>query len=115
MDGTQVPDLRRKFIGGSENPLGSNGLTIGGDESVTIEHTHEWARVNNHRWFSYNDQGRRVRVDDWNDGLGDEGTNEFPLKSHDNSPDLSFYTNLQTLTVDTLPPYVDILYIIGVN
>ena len=115
VDGVQVPDLRQKFIRGSENPIGSNGLTVGGKESVTIEHAHEWARVADHRWFSYDDQGQRFRVDDWGDGIGSKGNGEFPLKSHDNRRTLSFYTDQTPIEVKTLPPYVNILYIIKVK
>ncbi len=123
VEGIQVPDLRRKFIRGSENPIGNKGVTGGGKEAVPIEHAHEWARVEGHRWFSYNKAGQKFRVDDWGDGLGAEGTGEFPLKSHDNRATTSFYTNQKPIDVETrepiivntLPPYVDILYIIKVQ
>ena len=63
--GKQVPDLRGKFVRGTETPLDGIQLLTGGEDNITINHSHVWGEFHANKWYSYDTAGNRFRVDDW--------------------------------------------------
>lgn len=114
-DGTQLPDLRNRFIRGSFDDLKLRGIEVGGKDEIEFEHAHLWASINNHRWFTYDENNERFRVDDWNNGHDDEGNGEKPLKSRNSYGTLDFYTMAESQTIKTIPQYAELRYIIKVR
>ena len=115
--GIQLPDLRHRFIRGSQDELDSSHLALGGRNGVELRHSHQWARVNNHKWYTYSRYNHEFRVDDWNDGVGEGGTGEFPLKADDvrGRGNMSMHTDRNVVRTSTLPRYAELRYIIKVR
>lgn len=82
IDGEQLPDLRGKFIRGSSDPLQPGNLVAGGRDITDLSHSHRWARFEpeEDEWYSYTNRDNRfAKVDNWNDGIDDGGSGEYPL------------------------------------
>ena len=110
--GKQIPDLRSRFVRGAVRELANEGITVGGSDSIDLSHSHLWARKIGNHWWSYKD-GDFVRVDDWSDGIGDDGSGNRPL-SNDGS--LNLFTDEQGNTnADNRPAYVELRYIIRIS
>lgn len=68
----------------------------------SVEHDHEWARLNsNENWRSFNQNGAGLTMVNWTDGMGAEGSGNYPIAI--NSPgglsqDRPFYTTTNTHT-----------------
>ena len=57
--GKQVPDLRGKFVRGTETPLDGIQLLTGGEDNITINHSHVWGEFHAKKWYSYDTAGNR--------------------------------------------------------
>ena len=111
--GKQLPDLRSRFIRGSNLGLNADEVRHGGSDTISLMHAHLWAHFrSNNRWWSHNDRNELVRVDVWNDGLGDDGRGDYPLLV---AQDRRLYTSQWgSGQVSNLPSYVELRYIIRV-
>ena len=110
--GVQLPDLRAKFIRGSNHALDESQVRKGGSDTITLEHAHLWAHFTSKKWYSYKtNNSPRIRVDDWRHGLDDKGAGEFPLLVKN---DTRLYTEVDTTTVSYLPSYVELRFIIRI-
>ena len=114
-EGTQLPDLRHRFIRGSADELNRVGIEFGGKDEIQLTHAHLWASLRNHEWWTYNENNEEFRVDDWNRGHDDGGDGEKPLKSHDDFGTRDLYTIEHTETIETIPQYAELRYIIKVR
>ena len=102
-NGDRVPNLTGRFLMGTME----SGLAEGG----TAEHAHQWVRRGDKSdWFSYRDSkgNREVEVDNWNNGIGDDGKGEYPFL-------IDTATTLYTSGESNLPPHVAVRYIIRVR
>ena len=109
--GIQLPDLRGKFVRGSEGRLDENQITMGGVDSFSTEHSHLWAEFTGKVWNSYNESGGFGRVDDWNDGIGDSGKGNLPLS---NDMSMKLYTEQKGEPIDNRPSHVELRFIIRI-
>ena len=110
--GIQLPDLGSRFIRGAREPLNAGRLRVGGNDDIDLEHTHMWAHyTSGDRWYSYNSEDRRVRVDNWNDGLHTEGSGDYPLLVRSNT---ELYTERAGGVARNLPSYVELRFIIRI-
>ena len=105
-NGDRVPNLTDKFLMGTME----SGLVEGGNAG----HAHQWVRRGSGKqegdWYSYRDDGgtREVEVDNWTNGLHDDGKGEYPFL-------IAEGTTLYTSGESNLPPYVAVRYIIRVR
>ena len=119
-EGNQLPDLRDNFVRGSRSSLEmKKGIVKGGSDESNLRHSHLWAQKDEKEWWSYDESGKFRRVDDWNNGIDDEGEGNRPLnndlKSEIEKP-LKLYTNAQgEATADNRPAFVELRYIIRVR
>ena len=111
--GVQLPDLRHQFIRGSHAPLQRGELTSGGTDTVDVAHLHHWAEFTGGEWYSYDRVGERRRVDNWNNGIDNEGRGNRPLSNDARA--LTMYTDVQGGEVDNRPAHVELRYIIKVR
>ena len=111
--GLQLPDLRNKFIRGSMNALNPSHVQEGGSDTISLKHAHTWARFTSRHWYSYiNRSNSEVRVDAWNDGLGDDGSGDYPLLVH---PSTRLYTEqVGSGEENNLPSFVELRFIIRI-
>ena len=102
-DGRQIPDLRGRFIRGASEEIQP---TAGAHEGGEPGHLHQWARVgpNERRWYSYDASGQEVRVDDWDNGVHNDGSGTYPLLVDES-------TQLFTSHESNVPPYTDLRFI----
>ena len=84
--GSQLPDLRSRFIRGADIALSKVGIRAGGSNTIDLEHSHLWAKKESGRWYSFDNKKWR-RVDDWGDGIGDKGKGNRPLSNDSNLGD----------------------------
>ena len=141
LDGMLLPDLRGKFVRGSQDAagIGSSGGASTHTHSasppplrtVGNSHRHEWASTyltpaGETQWTSWNGGGFPVLIIFWGNGIGAEGAGYFPLAT--GSPgENHFYTdaayhdhdvNVPTFTTaaaSSEPPYVGLLKIVRVR
>ncbi len=110
--GIQLPDLRNRFIRGSNQALAESHVKMGGNDTITLEHAHLWAHFKSNQWHSYTaNNSPRVRVDNWNNGLDDEGSGDFPLLVPNGK---KLYTERDTIKVSNLPRYIELRFIIRI-
>ena len=112
--GEQLPDLRGRFIRGSADPLQPNHLAMGGNDNTDWSHAHRWARFDSDEdWHSYkNRNGNLTNVDNWNNGIDDDGRGVYPLLVEEGT---SLYTErLGNAEESNLPSYVELRWIIRV-
>lgn len=109
--GRQLPDLRNRFIRGSAMALNVSSLSVGGQDEVNSQHSHQWAEKRGLYWYAYDKSGAQYRIDDWDNGIGDKGKGNRPLS---NDASLDLYTNNHMGTQDNRPAYVELRYIIKV-
>lgn len=112
--GRQLPDLRNRFVRGAAAALSEEGVRAGGSDTIDLEHSHLWARKKGGQWFSHRGGSKEWgRVDDWNDGIGDNGEGNRPLS---NDGDLELHTDSQgNQSANNLPAYVELRYIVRVR
>ena len=113
--GIQLPDLRNRFIRGSNQALAESHVKEGGNDTITLEHAHLWAHFKSKKWYSYNEnnQYQYYRIDNWDDGVGDKGENNFPLQVDEES-EKKLYTEMNTINVSNLPKYIELRFIIRI-
>ena len=111
--GIQLPDLRGKFVRGTETPLDGVRLSTGGEDTITFNHSHIWTEFQTRKWYSYNGAGNRFRVDDWDNGIDNEGEGNYPLLTK-RATNAKLYTQHSNKTWDNRPAYADLRYIIKV-
>ena len=111
--GKQLPDLRGKFVRGTEASLNGIQLLTGGEDSITFNHSHVWGEFHARKWYSYNTAGNRFRVDDWENGIDNEGEGNYPLIIR-GARDTKLYTKASTPTRENRPAYIELRYIIRV-
>ena len=111
--GIQLPDLRNRFIRGSNQALAESHVKKGGNDTITLEHAHLWAHFRPRQWFSFDENSHYHRIDNWNNGLGDEGENNFPLQVYEGR-DKKLYTQRDTTIESNLPSYVELRFIIRI-
>ncbi len=110
--GNQLPDLRSRFIRGAATQLADEGIVIGGTDTINLSHSHLWAEKRGTQWWSY-ESGEFQRVDDWDNGIGDDGEGNRPLS---NDASLNLFTDSQGDTnADNRPAFVELRYIIRVR
>lgn len=110
--GNQIPDLRSRFVRGATRELVNQSIAVGGSDSIDLSHSHLWARKVGNEWRSYNEEGEFVRVDDWSNGIGEQGEGNRPLS---NDASLNLHTDKQGIAnASNLPPYVELRYIIRI-
>ena len=109
--GIQLPSLGHKFIRGSKSSL-QTGLTQGGIDNVHVSHSHQWAEFTGEQWRSFDKEGQAGRVDDWNDGVGDQGSGNRPLS---NDSAMTLFTDIRGESMDNRPAHVELRYIIKVR
>ena len=110
--GKQLPDLRSRFVRGSATELRREGIRTGGSDTIDLEHVHLWAQKKRGEWYSF-EYNEWKRVDDWSDGIGDDGEGNRPLS---NDKDLDLYTGKGgSKSANNLPAYVELRYIIKVR
>ena len=112
-----LPDLRGKFVRGSIGLVPQSPLVQGGSDMISVKHGHRWARAEEDnqggRWYSFDSTSVEFRVDNWTEGLGNQGSGLFPLYSTRDT--VSLYTkHAGSEEVDILPSYVELRYIIRV-
>ena len=114
IEGEQLPDLRGKFIRGSADPLQPGNLVRGGNDITDLSHSHRWARFqSDEEWYSYTNRDNRfASVDNWNNGIDDEGRGVHPLLVEEG-------TNLYTERVgnaleSNLPSHVELRWIVRI-
>ncbi len=109
--GFQVPDLRNRFIRGSNQALAESHVKKGGNDTISLQHAHLWADFKNKEWHSYNKENHYGEIDDWRHGIDDEGAGEFPLMVKNNT---ELYTERYSVNVSNLPKYVELRFIIRI-
>lgn len=110
--GIQLPDLRSKFVRGASKELNKEGSRTGGKDTIDLNHSHLWAKRLNDGWYSYENK-EFTRVDDWGNGIGDDGEGNQPLS---NDKNLELYTDNQgNEYTSILPSFVELRYIIRVR
>lgn len=110
--GSQLPDLRNKFVRGANSSLRKVGIRVGGSDTIDLEHSHLWAKKESGHWYSFENKEWK-RVDDWDDGIGDDGNGNRPLS---NDRNLLLYTDRQgSKSASNLPSYAELRYIIRVR
>lgn len=141
--GTQLPDLRNKFIRGA-NDATTIGQTGGAAQhthsanppAITFTigaHRHEWGhtyltQTGQLQWLTWDGSGNGVLLTFWNNGIGDTGSGHYPLSVAGTMHRTShFYTGetreqvqvpLPPFTTGSAahePPYVGLLKIIRVR
>ena len=108
-----MPDLRRKFIRGAKNPLDRKQLSVGGEDTIALKHLHQWAEFIGKKWYAFNKNGVRHRVDNWDNGIGDKGEGHYPLFM-DNERKLYTTNQWGNVEVDNRPKYVELRFIINI-
>lgn len=111
--GKQLPDLRGKFIRGTEVQLNGSHLLTGGNDRITFNHSHVWSEFHAKRWFSFDTVGERFRVDDWHNGIDNEGVGNYPLLTKE-AKDAKLYTEASSQSGENRPAYTELRYIIRV-
>ena len=111
--GKQLPDLKGRFVRGSNESLDGSQLLTGGDDTISFNHSHLWSEFHALEWYSYNAAGSRFRVDDWVDGIDNEGNGNYPLLTRE-SANAKLYTRAFKQTTDNRPAYVELRYIIKI-
>ena len=138
--GVEIPDLRNKFILGSDSQSGigqsggssshSHRADPPGVTTNSDSHQHEWVyfKDSNKNWYTYNlDGDRTVTLTNWSNGIDRKGAGEYPLDA-DSRRDYHLYTTLeshehtlditsqqQTGSSSNTPPYVGLLKIMRVK
>lgn len=109
--GIQLPDLTARFIRGADAPLNPSYVQIGGNDEINTQHSHRWVHRSGNRWNSYDSDGNLRRVDNWGDGIHNDGSGTFPFNM--NSGTL-VYTEPEGEMVSNLPSYVELRFIIKI-
>ena len=111
--GIQLPDLRGKFVRGTETSLDGVQLLTGGEDGISFNHSHIWTEFQSRRWYSYNAEGNRFRVDDWDNGIGNKGDGNYPLLTK-GARNAKLYTRASDQTIDNRPAYAELQYIVRI-
>ena len=111
--GIQLPDLRGKFVRGTETSLDGVQLSTGGEDGISFNHSHIWTEFQSRRWYSYNAEGNRFRVDDWDNGIGNKGDGNYPLLTK-GARNANLYTRASNQTMDNRPAYAELQYIVRI-
>ncbi len=124
--GALKPDLRGRFLlgAGGMGPVPVSEGATGGSAQVTTDdagrHRHPWIIIHDtiYRYYTWNRAGATTNVTSWGDGMADTGGGEYPLNLAKNHRGQTFYTNYDGEhghRVDTVPPYVGLLYLCRVR
>lgn len=70
----------------------SHSVSVSGNTGSAGSHNHQWSRVVNRDWYSYESGGSQVLVGAWDDGIGNDGSGHYPLFTS-GSGELRYYTN----------------------
>ena len=111
--GIQLPDLRGRFVRGTEAPLDGVHLSTGGEDGISFNHSHVWSTFQARKWYSYDGAGNRFRVDDWDNGIGNQNKGNYPLVTS-NARNTDLHTDLRDKTWDNRPAYAELRYIIRI-
>ena len=111
--GIQLPNLRKRFIRGAQNRLDPNQVMAGGSDSIDLEHSHLWISYKNRHWHAFDKNNRFIQIDDWNDGMHDDGKHDvYPLIAKRN---MEIFTSKSGHSkVEHLPSYVEMNFIIKI-
>ena len=112
--GTQLPDLRGVFVRGAPAELNNRKLITGGEDTVAISHRHGWSTFDGTHWLSFGPDGTEVQIDDWGDGMGNQGGGFFPLNSARRTA-RTLHTDDREQQVENRPAYVELRYIIKIR
>ena len=111
--GIQLPDLRGKFIRGTETELNEDHLSTGGQDRTVLGHSHLWSKFENKKWYSYTSNANKVRVDDWENGIGNRDEGNFPLLTK-GARNMELFTTQSRQAFDNRPEYTELQYIIRI-
>jgi len=127
-----TPDLIGKFVKGTK--LDSIGQSGGSSthsliidrfsvKSSSVSHNHQWSFFDDSKkaWYSFNNDGSRIEIVDWGNGMSNDGSGQYPVATSGGS-DLNLYTTIDRNIhwfmyeplpekVNSLPPYVGLLKI----
>ena len=110
--GIQLPDLTARFIRGANAPLNPSYVQVGGSDTTNTQHSHRWVHRSGNTWRSYDSDGNLRRVDNWGDGIHNDGSGTFPFNMASGT---SVYTELAGEgMVSNLPSYVELRFIIKI-
>ena len=110
--GIQLPDLTARFIRGADAPLNPSYVQVGGSDTIDMQHSHRWVHRNGNTWRSYDSDGNLRRVDNWGNGIHNDGSGTFPFGMASGT---SVYTELAgEEMVSNLPGYVELRFIIKI-
>ena len=110
--GDQLPDLRGRFIRGAKEPLDGKRIQVGGSDKINLKHSHHWVTYNGGHWHSFTSDGRSIQIDNWNNGIHNEGEGDYPLLASGN---MEIYTNeWGNDQMDNLPKYAELRFIIRI-
>jgi len=101
-DGRQLPDLTDRFVRGVTDAAAIG--VMGGADS----HHHIWVDRTDRDFYSYNADGDRYQLINWDDGVGNEGSGNYLVGTTQDGP---IYTEYQ----GTLPRYVGLLKLIRIK
>ena len=110
-EGIQLPDLRGRFIRGSESGLDGAHLQSGGHDEHDLGHSHLWARYDEGQWYTFVGNEWK-QITKWADGRGNAGSSHYSLESHVGHIDVR--TDTFGARFDNRPRYSDLRYIIRI-
>ena len=110
--GIQLPDLRGRFIRGSESGLDGVRLHSGGHDEHDLRHSHLWASYRGNQWYTFLED-RWEQITEWSNGRGNAGSDHFSLESHVGRIDVR--TDTSQARFDNRPKYSDLRYIIRIH
>ncbi len=108
LDGKNVPNLKDKFVRGVTDPAnigqsgGSDDLDLpdytGSGTTSEYSHRHKWVNYwsSTKKWTSYSETGTTVTIVDWESGIDNSGTGQYPLSRSSSSDNKTYYTNRDT-------------------
>lgn len=108
----RLPDLRGRFIRGSSG-MTRTEVVSGGQDEVERTHTHLWATYDGRNW-SVVMNGEWAQISAWANGMGDDGSGQYPLDPHDRGK-MDLHTGPGGDAFDNRPRYVEMRYIIRVR
>ena len=113
LGGDQLPDLRNKFVRGAYAELNNQSIASGGSDTIDLSHSHVWVERRGDAWWSYDNNGQYSRVDNWSNGIHNDGEETYPFMV---AAGVKLYTDPQTdANADNRPDFVELRYIIRVR